>query len=86
MHHPGKPSPILPLAERTSSEDAWGEEYAVASWLWRNRVPDLLGNRASVLLPDILRRDLDVDQRGLNLCMPHELHQGGEADACPNHV
>ena len=44
------------------------------------------GNRASVLLPDVLRSDLNVDQRGLNLCMSHELHQRREANASPDHV
>jgi len=39
----------------------------------------VLGNRASVLFPDVLWSELNVDQRGLNLCMPHELHQRREA-------
>ena len=47
---------------------------------------DVLGDRARVLLPDVLWSELNIDQCGLNLCMPHELHQRREADARPNHV
>ena len=47
---------------------------------------DELGNRASVLVPDVLWSELKVYHGGLNLCMTHELHQRREADACPEHV
>src|SRR4029077_5438012 len=78
-------SPIRPLARRTSSED---ERVAddVVSWLQRRNRSDMPGNRASVLLPDVLRSDVKVDQRGLDLCMPHELHQRREANARAHHV
>ena len=49
-------------------------------------MPGELGNRASVLLPDVLWSELNVDHCGLNLCMPHELHQRREANARPDHV
>ena len=42
-----------------------------------------MGNRASVLLPDVLRSELKVDHGSLNLRVTHELHQRREADACP---
>ena len=41
----------------------------------RRKRADVLGNGASILLPDVLWSELNVDHRGLNLCMPHELHQ-----------
>ena len=46
----------------------------------------MFGNCASVLFPDIARRELNIDHGGLNLCMPHELHQGRQTDAGPDHV
>ena len=52
----------------------------------RRKRPDVLGNRAGVLLPDVLRSEVKVDQCGLNLCMPHELHQRREANARAHHV
>jgi hypothetical protein len=45
-----------------------------------------MGNRASVLLPDVLWSELKVDHGGLNLRVTHELHQRREADARPEHV
>ena len=86
MHPPAKSSPIPPLGGRTSSEDAWVAEDVFVSWLRRWSGPDELGNGASVLLPDVLRSDLQVDHRGLNLCMTHELRQRREANAGPDHV
>src|SRR5712692_9840128 len=86
MHPPAKSSPIPPPAGRTSSEDAWGVDDVVVSWLRRRSGPDVLGDCACVLLPDVLRSELNVDQRGLNLCMPHELHQRREANARADHV
>jgi hypothetical protein len=49
-------------------------------------VPDVLSNRTSVLFPDIARRELNIDHSGLYLRMPHELHQGWQADAGSDHV
>src|ERR1017187_6567079 len=85
MHPPAKSSQIPPPARRTSSEDERGADDVV-SWLQRWNRPDVLGNCASVLLPDVLRGDVKVDQRGLDLCMPHELHQRREANARAHHV
>src|SRR6516165_6447472 len=86
MHLPAKSSQILPLAGRMSSEGAWEAGYVFVSWLhWRSG-PDELGNCASVLLPDVLWRELKVDHRGLDLCMTHELHERRKANACPEHV
>jgi hypothetical protein len=74
------------LWRKASSEDAWGAEGVFVSWpQWRNG-PDVLGNGALVLLPDVLWSELNIDQRGLNLCMTHELHQRGEANAPADHV
>src|ERR1022692_1828457 len=86
MHPPAKLSPIPTLCGRASSEDAWGAEDVFVSWLQRRSGPDVLGNHASILLPDVLWSELDVDQRGLNLCMPHELHQRRKANAGADHV
>jgi hypothetical protein len=55
----------------------------MAAW-WNGT--ELLCHRASVLLPDIARRDLNVDHGGLDLGMSNELPQGWQADACPDHV
>src|ERR1035438_10104885 len=77
---------MLPLARKTLSEDEWGAEDVFVSWLQRGNRPDELANRASVLLPDVLRSDVKVNQRGLDLCMPHELHQRREANARAHHV
>jgi hypothetical protein len=35
------------------------------------------------LLPDILWREMQVDHGGLNLRMPHEVHQRRQANTCP---
>src|SRR5674476_199389 len=86
MHPPAKSSQIPPPARRTSSEDEREEGDVLVSWLQRRKRPDVLGNRASVLLPDVLRGDVKVEQRGLDLCMPHELHQRREANSRAHHV
>ena len=86
MHPPAKSSPIPPRAGRTSSEDVWGVEGVFVSWLQWQSGSDVQGNRTRVLLPDVLRSDVKVDQRGLDLCMPHELHQRREANARAHHV
>ena len=46
----------------------------------------MLGNGASILLPHVLWSELNIDQRGLNLCMTHELHERREANARSDHV
>jgi hypothetical protein len=38
------------------------------------------------LLIDILRSDADVDQRGLDLSVPHQLHESWQTDSGPDHV
>ena len=86
MHPQAKSSPIPPLGGRTSSEDAWVAEDVFVSWQRRWSGPDVLGHGAGVLLPDVLRSDLQVDHGGLNLCMAHEMHQRREANAGPEHV
>src|ERR1035438_63991 len=48
-------------------------EYA--SWLWWESRPDVLLYRTRVLLIDVKRCQLDVDQGGLNLRVTHELHE-----------
>src|SRR5256885_2205058 len=86
MHPPAKSSPIPPLAGRILSDDVWGAEDVFVSRLRRRNRSDVLSNRASVLLPDVLWSELNVDQCGLNLCMPHELHQRREANTRADHV
>src|SRR5271167_262165 len=86
MNHRAKSSPIPPLVGRTLSKDGWGAEDVFVSWLQRASGPDVLGNRASVLVRDVLWSELNIDQRGLNLCMPHELQQRREANARTDQV
>ena len=86
MHPPAKSSPIPPRAGRTSSEDVWGVEGVFVSWLQWQSGPDVPGNRARVLLPDVLWSELNVDQRSLNLSMPHELHQSWQTNTRAEHV
>jgi hypothetical protein len=62
-----------------------GKEAVSVSYLRRNR-PDVLSNGASVLFPDIKRRELNVDHCGLNVCVSHELHQGWQTDTGPDHI
>ena len=50
------------------------------------RVPDMLGNGARILLIDIKRSKLNVEQGSLDLRVPHELHQCRKAHARPNHI
>jgi len=38
------------------------------------------------LLVDLQRRDLHVDERGLDLRMSHQLHEGWKANAGADHV
>jgi hypothetical protein len=39
-----------------------------------------------VLLINILRSELNVDQSGVDLGVTHELHERGEADAGADHI
>lgn len=40
----------------------------------------------AVLLINVKRRQLDVDQGGLNLRVPHELHERRQTHTAPDHV
>ena len=46
----------------------------------------LLGNRAGILAPDVLRGELHVAQSGANLRVTHQVHQGGQGNAGANHI
>ena len=48
--------------------------------------PDVLGHGARILEVDVLRSDLHIDQRGLDIGVPHQVHERGQADAGPHHV
>ena len=85
MSHSVKSIEIPLRAQRTWSEHEWGEEAVSVSYLLRNG-PDVLGNRTSVLFPDIARRELNVDHCGLNVCVSHELHQSWQTDTGPDHI
>jgi hypothetical protein len=41
------------------------------------------GHGACVLKVDILRSDLNIEQSSLDVSVPHELHERGQADAFP---
>jgi hypothetical protein len=47
---------------------------------------DVLCNRSRILLIDLERRDLHIDERGLDLRMSHQLHEGWQADAGTYHI
>ena len=42
--------------------------------------------RARVLLVDLEWSDCDIDKRGLDVSVSHQLHQRGQADAGPHHI
>lgn len=45
-----------------------------------------VSHRACVLKVNILRSDLHVDQRRLDISVSHKLHERGQTDAFPHHV
>ena len=48
--------------------------------------PDVLSDRSRILLIDLERSDLHIDQRGLDVRMTHQLHEGGQANAGAHHI
>ena len=46
----------------------------------------MLGYGARILLINVERGNLDVDERGLNMGMPHQTHKCGQADSGMQHV
>ena len=48
--------------------------------------PDVLSDRSRILLIDLERSDLHIDERGLDLRMSHQLHEGGQANAGAHHI
>ena len=56
------------------------------SWLWWENRPNVLRYGTCVLLIDVKRSQLDIDQGGLNLRVTHKLHERRQAHAGPNHV
>src|ERR1035441_8865869 len=54
-------------------------------WGHRDR-PDVLGHGARILLVDLERGNLHVDERGLNVGVPHQPHQSRQADAGAHHI
>jgi hypothetical protein len=47
---------------------------------------DALRHRTGVLEIDILRGDLHIMHRGLDVSMPHQLHKRGQADTGTHHI
>ena len=47
---------------------------------------DVLSDRARILLIDLERSDLHIDERGLDLRMSHQLHEGRQANAGAHHI
>jgi len=46
----------------------------------------MLSDRTRVLDVHVLRGDLHIEQRGLDIGMTHQVHERGEADTGPQHV
>lgn len=46
----------------------------------------VLRHRAGILLVDLLRGDLHIDERSLDVRVPHQLHERGQAHTTTNHV
>ena len=55
----------------------------IASHRYRS---DELSDCSRILLIDLERSDLHIDERGLDLCMSHQLHEGRQADAGAHHI
>ena len=47
---------------------------------------DELSDRSRILLIDLQRRDLHIEERGLDLRMSHQLHEGWQANAGADHI
>ena len=57
----------------------------VSRWDHRYR-SDELSDGSGILLIDLQRRDLHIDEGGLDLRMSHQLHEGWQAHAGPDHI
>ena len=57
----------------------------VSRWSHRYR-SDELSDRSRILLIDLQRCDLHINERGLDLRMSHQLHEGWKANAGADHV
>ena len=56
-------------------------KLTLISWLRRQNRPDVLRDGAGVLLPHVLRGGGGHRPGWFGCCVPHELHQRGQADA-----
>src|SRR5262249_44710422 len=59
---------------------------ARGSWGGHRKGANLLRHRPGILKVDVLWGDLHIAQRGLNVGMTHQLHEGGQADTGADHV
>ena len=66
--------------------DAAGEPGAKASRGYHRDRPDVLSDGAGILLVDVERSNVHVNERGLNVGVPHELHECRQADAGAQHI
>ena len=46
----------------------------------------MLRDCPSILLIDLERSDLHIDEGGLDICMTHQLHEGRQANAGAHHI
>ena len=46
----------------------------------------MLSDCSRILLIDLERSDLHIDEGGLDICMTHQLHEGRQANAGANHI
>src|SRR3954451_4541714 len=46
----------------------------------------MLRHSSGILLINIEGSDLHIDHSGLNVSVPHKLHERGQADAGPHHI
>ena len=73
-------------SEQVGPRDAEGEPGVNGSRWGHRDGPDVLGHGARILLVDLKRGDLHIDERGLNVGVPHQPHEGRQADAGTHHI
>ena len=74
-------------ARRTRRPRDAEAEPGVNGSRWRHRDrPNVLGDGARILLVDLKRSNLHVDERGLNVGVSHQPHERRQADAGTHHI
>src|SRR5262252_779378 len=68
------------------SADAQRRRGERVSWSRDRHRPDVLSNCSRILLIDLERSDLHINEGGLDICMTHQLHEGRQANAGAHHI